>query len=572
MLENYVQLLNKTEEASERSRIIKELSGMLRMDRKQLYRKLRAHGWDSGRDRRRDAGEVRVPPESLELLSAHMLQAVRENGKKTMYIPVARQILESQGVDFGDVSNEHLARLLKERSLDLSSQTGGMTSHIRMRSLHPNHVHLVDPSVCLVYYLPDGSQGLRRLGRQRIIEDSEAYKNKPFLQGKEELKVWRYVLTDHLTNSVVVRYYQQPGESMVALWDFLMYAWSPKEDPLYAFHGVPRWMVWDSGSANVSKPIANALEALGVRTHAHMPKAPRVKGSVEKMNDIVETSFESRLRLQPVNSVDELNEAAQRWCALYNADRIEGYNSTLERFGVRLNRLDAWLSIRPEELRELPEEAKELLAYQPVERKVAGDLTVSIVHPRLKRRALYRVGGMPGVRVGMKVLVQPLLMDTSGAAKVKSQWEGEMVEHTVLPVEFDEFGLPVDAPVWGENYKSNADTYIEMLNKELKNLTGPGKIPFEDMNDGAGSLALDAIRDQGGKVKVFPRKGTVIDPRAEPLRILNHVEAAKYLKARSGDGERNWYRLAVQLWPGGVSEKELDEYLTELEGGQACAR
>lgn len=575
MLEEYVRLLDGVEDPAKRSRMIKTWAGQLRMDTKQLYRKLKAAGWQSGRRRRRDAGDTEVPSDSLEILAAAMNAAVRQNGKATLYIPTARQILEANGVSFNGASNEHLARLLRARGMDLGTQSKSETAHINMRSLHPNHVHLVDPSLCLLYYLPDKTQGMKRLPkqRQRIIEDSEAYKNKPFMEKKGELKVWRYVLTDHRTGSISVRYYQQPGESMTALWDFLMYAWSPKDEPLYAFHGVPEWLIWDAGSANTSKPIQNALEGLQVKTHVHLPGKPRVKGSVENANNLVETLFESRLRFQPVESVEELNEAAERWAALYNANRIKGVDTRLERRGVKFARLEAWLAIRPEELRELPEEAKELLAYQPETRKVAGDLTITFVHPRIKRRAVYRVGGVPGVRVGATVEVQALLMDDGGALRIRHDWEGQTVTETVYPVEMDELGQPLDAPVWGENYKRNPETYVDLIHKKLDNLTGPGAVPMEGFNDGQGLRAVDAIADEGGAMLPFPRRGEVIDTRREPVVTLNHVEAAKYVMARMGHGwDPAYFAEIKQRFPDGVSERELEALLEELEGGEACAR
>lgn len=578
MFTDYARTLEQIDDPAERSRLIKTWAEQLRIDRKRMYQELAKAGWSSGRTRRSDAGETHVPPASLDYLATMMKSAVRQNGKSTMFIPVARQVAEANGISFNGVSNAYLARLLKERALDLETQKSSTKSHVRMRSLHPNHVHLVDPSLCLLYYLPGGEQRMERIPKkknsQHIIEDSEAYKNKPFLEKKGHLKVWRYVLVDHRSGSLCVRYYQMPGESMVALWDFLMYAWRAKENPVYAFHGVPEWLIWDAGSANVSKPIAKAVDALDVKTHVHMPGAPRVKGAVEVANNIVETCFESRLRFQPVDSVDELNAAVENWVALYNADQIEGIDCRLNRRGTIFVRLDAWLTIRPEQLRELPVEAEELLTYQPETRKVGGDLTVTCVHPRLKQRCVYKVGGLPGVRVGATVEIQPLLMDEYGALRVRHTWEGEPVTEVVWPEEIDEFGQPVDGPVWGESYQQNKDTYVDMISKRLENLTGPGTVPLEDFNGGAGMRAIDAITDKGSPVLPFPRRGTVIDTNREPVGPpLNHVEAAKYLKTRLGaDWEPELFGQIKRLFPDGATERELDGWLDELQGGHACAR
>ena len=580
MFEEYARMLQGVEDAHTRSRMIATWARQLRVSRQRVYRELAKAGWRSGRQVRSDRGDTAVSGASLELLSAAMRSAVRDNGKATMHIPVARQSLGANGIEFAGMSNEHLARLLKDRSLDLATQKGCRRSTVRMRSLHPNHVHMVDPSLCLLYYLPDHTQSIRRIkkkpgDRQQIISDADAYKNKPFLEKRGELKVWRYVLADHRTGSISVRYYQQPGESMVALWDFLVYAWSPKENPLYAFHGVPSMLVWDSGSANVSRPIVRACEALDVSTSAHMPRQPWVKGSVEVANNIVETHFESRLRFQPVDSVEQLNAAVDRWVAVYNADQIKEMDCRLHRTGARpFVRLDAWMMITPEQLRELPEEAKELLTYQPVRRKVAGDLTISVVHPRIGRRSLYRVGGIPGVRVGGEVEVQPRLMDAGGAVRVRLEWEGEKIEEIVPPVMLDELGQPMDGPVWGESYRANPETHVDLIARKLDNLTGPGRVPLSDLNDGAGLRALDAVGEASGREVPLPRRGAVIDTRREPVIHYTHVEAAKRVMARMGPGWLpEYYQEIKRRLPEASTQEEIDALADELLGGaQRCAQ
>ena len=45
-------------------------------------------------------------------------------------------------------------------------------------------------------------------------------------------------------------------------------------------------------------------------------------GGVEGANNLVETQFESRLRFDPVHSVDQLNAAASAWAEAFNANAI----------------------------------------------------------------------------------------------------------------------------------------------------------------------------------------------------------------------------------------------------------
>ena len=280
-----------------------------------------------------------------------------------------------------------------------------------MRSEYPNQVHLADPSVSLIWFAPGG--------RQKIIGDDEQYKNKNFLEGK--LKCWRYVLTDHFSSSICVRYYAAKVDTAVNMYDFLLYAWGQKADPLYAFHGLPETLIWDSGSANISRPVTKALEALRVKTRSHLPGNPRAKVQVEKANDIVETQFESRLRIEPVGSIEELNGAAERWCAAYNANMIPGLDSRLARRGEKIGaRLLLWQRIMTDHLRELPdpEICRQIFTTGVQVRKVAGDLSVSLAHPRVKRVMRYSLAHLPGILVGLEVNVQPILVDPEPLVKV----------------------------------------------------------------------------------------------------------------------------------------------------------
>lgn len=68
-------------------------------------------------------------------------------------------------------------------------------------------------------------------------------------------------------------------EAAANMRGFLPYAWGRKRDPLYGFHGLPDLLVWDCGSANVSKPVTNALKALRVETRPRMPGNPPRQGA-----------------------------------------------------------------------------------------------------------------------------------------------------------------------------------------------------------------------------------------------------------------------------------------------------
>ena len=559
-----MELLRAEPSARRRAALIRERAAQMGCPESRVRRHLAAAGWSSGRRRRADAGSTKVPAESLDLLAAALLAGQRQSGQAPLAIPVARQSLAASGVEFGGASDAHLARLLRERGLDLATQRRGAQSHVWMRSEHPNAVHEVDPSVALIYYAPGGGQ--RDLA---AAPGGGPYKNKP---GSGKKKVWRYVLVDHYSGCVHLDYYATAGESAAVMWDFLCGAWGPQEEPLAVFHGVPRLLVWDAGSANTSAPIRAALAALGVETHVHQPGMPRTKGAVESAQWVVERHFESRLRLQPVDSLEQLRAAAQRWAAAWNADQIEGIDCRRRRRTVAHGRLEAWQRITPDQLRELPAEARDLAVYEPVRRKVAGDLTVTLRHPSTRRREVYRAGGLPGVRVGATVSLQPLLLAAAGAVRVTFEYQGAEAAETLLPVQFDEVGQPLDAPTWGE-YRRQPEPEVEREHRRLAALAGPvgpRQPPFEGR-----VRALDAIAaGSDPKVVPLPRRGrpAVVAGPPAPAAVLGTVEAARWLQRRLGDAwDGAWmFGELRRRWPRGAAEAELAAWAAELAGGAAA--
>ncbi len=549
MFEEYIPALNEAG-YGERWRVIAQIMKTWGCGKDKVYRELKKAGWDSGRPRRTDAGSTTVSEDALQLLAAKLRTGIRKDGRHTAEIPTARWLLETQnGIDFGGVSNSRLATLLRERGLDIRTQKAPRP-HVNMQSLHPNHVHQVDPSLCLVYYLPSGGQ--------EIIEADEVYKNKPYLKGKEDLKVWRYVLTDHYSSSLCVRYYNEAGENSHTLWDFLLYAWSPKADPAYLFHGVPRLLYWDKGSANKAGAIKNALGALEVEELSHMPGVPRAKGQVEKANHLVETHFEAHLKEDPAASVQELNQWVEAWCAAYNANTLKGYDSTLKRAGK--SRQALWRSIRHEDLRELPEVARDLLVSSPITRKVSGDLTISYVHPRLKESHLYRVGGLTGVRVGMSVEVSPLLMDPTGSIKVLWSYQGSELSQHLQPAEIDGLsGFPAASPVFGQSYKSPGETWPQKAVASLVPVVGNAKKPFSHLNNGQGLKGVGELHLEGGSVVPLPRTGQTIDPQQSEESTISVIQAARRLGKILGYWEGGYLRILRERYPQGVPQGRLGE-------------
>jgi len=446
-----------------------------------VYRGLEAIGWSSGNKKRKDAGTTSVDEKTLTEFNALTQQSVRANGKVTMKTTTALSILASNGRDIS-VSPSRLNQL-RRQTKTTAGQQQCKGAHNRMRSLYPNHVHQVDPSYCLLYY-PPGKGKSKGLRVQKIVDESEVYANKPEAAEKlKNLKCWRYVLTDHFSSTIIVRYFESAGETSANLWLFLLYCWQSLDSR--AFRGVPDIMIWDKGSANISGATKNALDALSVDHIAHETKRAWAKGQVECANNIVETQFESRLKFEPVTSVEELNAAAESWCNAWNANLIPHQDTRLNRRGMSepKARYDLWQTIlrMPEKLRELPpiEICKFLLRNEPKSRKVTGYLEISFKHPAAKNALIYSVRDLGDIAIGDKVMVSPLYYGNCQIMVSVSNYAEEEQHHVLEPMAFDEAGFPLAAPVWGEEIKGMPDTLEVAKQKAADAIAYPGKTQEE---------------------------------------------------------------------------------------------
>ncbi len=550
------ELAKEIEEAGygEKGKIVTRYAATLGLSEKSVYRELKKLN-DGKRKTRSDAGATVVSDEVITLTAALLLNSVRENGKVTMSVATARQILETQGYEI-NVSNSRLATLIKEKGYDLNNMKDD-TPCVRMRSLHPNHVHQADPSLSLLYYTPEG--------KQHTIDDSEAYKNKPFMEGKEKLKLWRYVLVDHYSGMICHRYYQTPGENSLVLWEFLQYCWNEKECNLMPFYGLPKILIWDKGSANTSQEIKNACKALKIETIAHTVKNARAKGSVEKANHIIETEFESRLKLQPVTDVDALNKKAEIFDAYVNANMLKVRDTRLSRSGKKYVRTDLWMKIKAEDLRELPEDLAGIYVKDPAVRIVNSDLTISFAHPRIGRSCSYSVAQLEGVYPKLKVEVVPILMSMDGKVLVsfKNQ-KGEIVEDELFPLEIDEAGFRIDAPVFGLNFKSNPDTVVDKARKQLKDLIGDSKKPFIETIEGGGIKAIDAIMPSEDGIIFMPKRAVKMESPKPAIR-LSIVEASRRIHSELGYFDSSIRAYLVENYSDGVLETEMPSLIEKIK-------
>jgi hypothetical protein len=208
-----------------KANILQEAMEFFGWSRDTFYRNLEKLGFDSGRKRRKDAGTTSQCEKSLHTLAAVTKQSARANGKTLTETTDAISILGENGHKF--LSPSRVNSLLRQRKLT-AKQTKRATSYGEIRTLYPNHLHEVDASLCVLYYPPNTKKGIKKGMRiQSHTSFDEHYKNKPEkLEKIKRYRVWRYVMVDHYSGLISVRYYECSGENQQALYDFMIWAYT----------------------------------------------------------------------------------------------------------------------------------------------------------------------------------------------------------------------------------------------------------------------------------------------------------------------------------------------------------
>lgn len=550
-----------------------------------IYSWLKKHaGYKSGRKKRADAGNTSLPEDTLTFIASAKREAVRGNGKETMPVGVAMNIAATNGLEV-NVSRSRVNALLRQRRMDTKTVMASR-NHVELRSLYPNHMHQIDPSLCLVYYMGK---------RQMVMREEEFYKNKLENFAKVKLKVWRYVRYDHASGAIDVRYFEAEGETQASLFEFLLYTWGKQEHRLS--HGIPKMLLWDKGSANKSHAIQNLLNSLGVDHQTHAAGHAWSKGGVEQGNNLVETQFESRLRFEPVNTVEELNAAAALWVRDWNANAIEHVDARLVRAsGEPMVRDDLWQLIlrHPGALVEMPErKVCQWFMRGQEQTRVVRDLKISFAHPELAKPATYDLRAWAEfLGRNVTVRVAPLLL-RDGLLRVEIDRLGD--EPLLVDVEperdFDEFGRSMSAQVVGEGFSRAKETADELVAKQLVQAAyGAGTSvddadalrakqakPFAHLNEGRGVIAHSHLGKTELPQRLLPTAQPLDTPQvvaARGARVelapFSHVEAAKLLKARVGDAwTADRFAWLAQRFPDGVPQDQIDGIATELSGPAA---
>lgn len=446
--------------------VLKRYGRMTGKSTAHLYRVARRYGFESGRKRRIDKGECVLNDLQIKFIAGQIYTTRRERKGEIMPVKEALDIAGQNGIiDPGCVSVARVQEILRDRGLNRKTLKA-KRPHQSMRSLYPNHVHFMDVSVCIQYYLKNK--------RLHIEREDKFYKNKPENFTKIKQKIYRYVLTDHFSHTIFIKYYIAKGETMANLFDFLVDAWLPKANQeKFPFRGVPKIMMMDKGAANVSGAILDFLKNMDVLFLPGLPNNPMRQGSVERAQDHVEMYFESKLRIQSVSCIDELNHFALDWCAFMNASK------TFTHTRFKTPRTHCWLKIQEGQLRECPDKGllQDLFTAPSKECKVYGDYSIRFKSER------YRIKHVKGV-VPNSSKVRAFFKPFSWPSIVV---EFNEIEYEVRPIAMADGGFDADAAVIGEEYKSMPESVRDQQIKAIDNLAygedrKPGDSPFAGLH------------------------------------------------------------------------------------------
>jgi hypothetical protein len=389
-----------------------------------------------------DRGVRRKQVEDEVLNQVAAIQRASLSLRKGVVMPAEDAIMiaeDSERIERGLVTPNYYNAWLRERESSRSDQAKPQP-HTELRSLGPNHVHQVDFSLAVNWKIFQG----------RPIYEHLIYKNK--LPSAGTPRLFRLIVTDHTSGCIYPHYTQSTGETVQALWEGMFHAWTEKRigteslKDKYPFRGVPRILMADRGSANQAGITATLLERLDVRLI--ICEGARSKGSVETAHNWWEEHFESRLRLQQPECVEQINEwatdFAARLCATKTHSRMEATRSAI--WAWHINR-------RTEsQLRELKcdfETFKTIALSEPQKCRVSGARIIRF------RSQKYRVPEqfLPGEYVAVQYSPFSFPQIQVRAADVSSApaWLCE-------PVQLDEFGFQADSPVIGVDFRAQKKT------------------------------------------------------------------------------------------------------------------
>ncbi len=533
------------------------------------------------RKRRSDAGATTLTREEALTISAAVEETRRLTGTGEMPLELAVDTLRANGLilagrvdeatgEFTPLSLSAIRRALVEYHCH-PGQLAEPPGAIEIASLHPNHYWQIDASISRQFYL--ATSGTEQMPRAKF------YRGKPKnFEAIKDRRLLRYDIVDHCSGYIRVVYALR-AESALNVVSALIHAMTPAEG--IAMHGVPLLLGMDKGTE--SQLVLAFCEALGIKTWAHAAGNPRALGSAENGQGLIETWFESTLKLEaPVLSLAEIQAKADEWCARYNATRMHSRTG--------MTRRDGWLRITPEQLRPAPV----VVVLRELATGKATPCTVRNLQVKF-RGARWDVRGLPGVLEGAKVQAAINAYDEDTIRILTTDADGQPGHFLAPRIETNDWGFRTGAVVAGETFGRMPDTAVDAVRKEIARLVmdaetdaeAAAKRKAKALPFGGRVDAAKAGRDAPAPVALPRATGPAVEvsapaivapvplvPATRPQYVpvpLSHVEMARGLKRRIEERGGSWgaqqYARMAELWPEGVPEEALDACAVQLLRG-----
>ncbi|GGK08755.1 DDE-type integrase/transposase/recombinase [Luteimonas terricola] len=554
-------------------RIAERLADQLGVSVQTAYRRLNSvTGHLTQRKRRVDAGASALQRHEAMAISAYIEATRRETGTGAATLEDAVEVLRANGViaagrvdtdtgEFLPLSASQVRRQLRLHSAH-PEQLAVATPAARLSSPHPNWCWQIDASVSRQYYLSDDGT--------RIMDRRTYYRGKPKnFAAIEQQRIWRYAVTDHASGGLEV-FYVQGAESSANFLAALIHTMTERSDG--TMHGVPRYLMSDPGSAVTAKATRNLCSALGIELIVNEPGNARAKGQVEQAHYLIETGFESGLKMRaPVCSIEEMNGLVQPWARHFNATRVHSRTG--------LTRRDAWLRITSDQLVFAPE--------VPVLRQLANSdpkaCTVRDWMIRFRGR-MYDLRDIPGgVNNGERVEVVRNAIDAdNGTVRVlRLDADGRAMHYLAPEVGVGEFGFLDSAAEIGTEFKAPPATAADTVRNEIDRLAMAAATDAEaKARRKAKALpfggSIDPLKHvhEAQIIPALPRAGRasdvlapeILQPQAAPAAtarytapVLSHLELAQHLRERMPGWTAAHFAALAEAWPDGATEDQLEQ-------------
>jgi len=530
-----------------------------------LHRYLNQVAVRSPRKQRCDSGVFALGRNEAEIISAYLMKHYRGNGKKGITLVTALRDLRENKLVRAEVIDAATGTitLLSESAVLKALKGYGLhwqqvlraerPMAVAQSTPYPNHTWQIDASVCTLFYLDDDGTS--------PMPANVFYKNKPEnFERVAKQRVTRFVITDHNSGAIKVRYFLG-SESVANYAEFFL--WAIQKQPGYTdpFHGVPFQLMADPGSG-LAGAFKNLVRRLGIDLIINKAGNPAAKGQVENAQNLVEMGFEHQFRAHRPANLADLNERAQVWACNFNSTAVLGRHGK--------TRFMKWMEITAEQLRIAPglDLCRELLTG--AEKDCLVDQYGRVQFGGGGRK--WDVRSVPGVAVGQKLPITFSAYNEREVFCVFKDADGREVLHPCPLVEMDEHGFASDARVIGSGYQALPDTVADTRRKQALMLT-TGTTTLKDAEKAQkqkgfevfnGAVRFDYLRlENAAQVPFVPKTSvpldvsTVTTSTPKVMRLLTQFEAAQALRVMGMTLNAELVATLKSQYPEGVPEDQI---------------